>query len=74
MQLKMRRRNISKKLRMRMKHMKVNYEKIMMERLLKKAMMGETMALLFGLLFLYLQMKFQTLNLIFLEMKESKRK
>ena len=57
-----------------MKHMKVNYEKIMMERLLKKAMMGETMALLFGLLFLYLQMKFQTLNLIFLEMKESKRK
>ena len=74
MQLKMRRRNIPKKLRMRMKHMKVNYEKIMMERLLKKAMMGETMALLFGLLFLYLQMKFQTLNLIFLEMKESKRK
>ena len=57
-----------------MKHMKVNYEKIMMERLLKKAMMGETMPLLFGLLFLYLQMKFQTLNLIFLEMKESKRK
>ena len=50
--------------------MKVKIDRMMLERMLKKAMKMKTMLLLFGLLLLSLKMKFQSLNLIFLDMME----
>ena len=73
MQMKMKRRYIAKTWKMRLKQM-VKIDRMMLERMLKKAMKMKTMLLLFGLLLLSLKMKFQSLNLIFLDMMEKLQK